>query len=150
MTPDPSTDVQLQTHVFTSATREFGGKGRTWSPTTSTIVAGKTEAVLTDTGHIKSEVSELGDMIERTGKRRTTIYISHGHLDHFLGIGQLLERFPDARPVATAAVVADIKATVADQENSGRPGSATTSTRPASCRSRWTATCSSLRVTSCE
>ena len=116
MTPNPSTDVQLQTHVFTSATREFGREGRTWSPTTSTLVAGETDAVLTDTGHIKSEVSELGDMIERTGKRLTTIYITHGPLDHFLGIGQLLERFPDARPVAIPSVVADIKATVADQE----------------------------------
>jgi glyoxylase-like metal-dependent hydrolase (beta-lactamase superfamily II) len=114
---DPSTDVQLQTHVFTSATREFGREGRTWSPTTSTLVTGETEAVLTDTGHIKSEVSELGDMIEQTGKRLTTIYITHGHLDHFLGIGQLLERFPDARPIAIPSVVADIKATVADQEN---------------------------------
>lgn len=116
MTPHPSTDVQLHTHVFTSATHEFGGKGRTWSPTTSTLVAGETKAVLTDTGHIKSEVSELCDMIEQTGKQLTTIYITHGHLDHFLGIGQLLKRFPDARPVATAAVVADINATVADQE----------------------------------
>jgi glyoxylase-like metal-dependent hydrolase (beta-lactamase superfamily II) len=116
MTPGRSTNVQLQTHVFTSATREFGRKGRTWSPTTSTLVAGETEAVLTDTGHIRSEVSAVGDMIEQTGKRLTTIYITHGHLDHFLGIGQLIERFPGARPVATAAVVADIKSSVAEQE----------------------------------
>jgi glyoxylase-like metal-dependent hydrolase (beta-lactamase superfamily II) len=116
MTPDPSNDVPLHTHVFTTPMREFGTEGKQWSPCASTLVAAETEAVLTDTGHIKSDVSALGDMIERTGKRLTTIYITHGHLDHFLGIGQLMNRFPRARPVATAAVVADIKSSVAEQE----------------------------------
>jgi hypothetical protein len=74
------------------------------------------DAILADTGHIKSEISALGDMIEQTGKRLTTIYITHGHLDHFLGIGPLMQRFPSARPVSTPAIVADIKASVAEQE----------------------------------
>lgn len=116
MTPDPSSNVQLRAHVFTTPLCQFGDEGKHWSPCASTLVTGETEVVLTDTGHIKSEVSALGDMIEQTGKRLTTIYITHGHLDHFLGIGQLMKRFPDARPVATPAVVADIKASVADQE----------------------------------
>jgi hypothetical protein len=116
MTPDASTNVQLRTHVFTTPLREFGTDGKHWSPCASTLVIAATEAVLTDTGHIKSEVSALGDMIKQTGKRLTTIYITHGHLDHFLGIGQLMERFPSARPVAAAAVVADIKSSVAEQE----------------------------------
>jgi glyoxylase-like metal-dependent hydrolase (beta-lactamase superfamily II) len=102
--------------VFTTPLREFGSEGKHWSPRASTLVTGETDAVLTDTGHIKSEVSALGDMIEQTGKRLSTIYITHGHLDHFLGIGQLMERFPGARPVAAAAVVADIKSSVAEQE----------------------------------
>jgi glyoxylase-like metal-dependent hydrolase (beta-lactamase superfamily II) len=106
----------LRTHVFTTPLHEFGNQGKHWSPCASTLVTGATEAVLTDTGHIKTEVSALGDMIEQTGKRLTTIYITHGHLDHFLETGQLLERFPGARPVATAAVVADIKSSVAEQE----------------------------------
>jgi glyoxylase-like metal-dependent hydrolase (beta-lactamase superfamily II) len=91
-------------------------------------VTGETDAVLTDTGHIKSEISELGDMIDQTGKRLTTIYITHGHLDHFLGIGQLMQRFPSARPVSTPAIVADIKASIADQEKQWQR------------RSRWRAT----------
>jgi glyoxylase-like metal-dependent hydrolase (beta-lactamase superfamily II) len=116
MTPAANTDVQLQTRVFTTALREFGTDGKHWSPCASTLVTGETDAVLTDTGHIKSEISELGDMIDQTGKRLTTIYITHGHLDHFLGIGQLMQRFPSARPVSTPAIVADIKASIADQE----------------------------------
>ena len=116
MTPDRFTSVQLRTHVFTTPLREFGTEGKHWSPCASTLVTGETDAVLTDTGHIKSEISELGEMIEQTGKRLTTIYITHGHLDHFLGIGQLMQRFPSARPVSTAAIVADIKSSVAEQE----------------------------------
>jgi glyoxylase-like metal-dependent hydrolase (beta-lactamase superfamily II) len=116
MTPDHTTNAPLRTHVFTSRLRESGSEGKHWSPCASTLVTGETEAVLTDTGQIKSEISELGDMIEQTGKRLTTIYITHGHLDHFLGTGQLMKRFPGARPVATAAVVADIKSSVAEQE----------------------------------
>src|ERR1700736_4863708 len=123
MTPDPSTDVQLRTHVFTTPLREFGNEGKHWSPCASTLVTGETEAVLADTGHIKSEVSALGDMIEQTGKRLTTIYITHGHLDHFLGIGQLMTRFPDARPAASASVVADIRARWPIRRGSGSPGS---------------------------
>jgi glyoxylase-like metal-dependent hydrolase (beta-lactamase superfamily II) len=31
--------------------------------------------------------------------------VTHAHADHYLGIGALLERFPGARPLATAGVV---------------------------------------------
>jgi glyoxylase-like metal-dependent hydrolase (beta-lactamase superfamily II) len=122
MTTDPTSEAPLRTHVFTTPLREFGSEGKHWSPCASTLVTGETEAVLTDTGHIKSEVSALGDMIEQTGKQLTTIYITHGHLDHFLGIGQLMKRFPGARPVASAAVVADIKSSVAEQEQQWQTG----------------------------
>ena len=116
MTPDPSTKAQLRTHVYISPLHEFGSEGKHWSPCTSVLVTGEAEAVLTDTGHIKSDVSALGDMIEQTGKQLTTIYITHGHLDHYLGTGQLMQRFPGARPVAIPSVVADIKSSVAEQE----------------------------------
>jgi glyoxylase-like metal-dependent hydrolase (beta-lactamase superfamily II) len=114
MTPDTTTGAQLRTHVFTSPMREPGSEGKHWSPCASRLITAETEAVLTDTGHIKSDVSALGDMIEQTGKQLSTIYITHGHLDHFLGIGQLMRCFPHARPVTTPAVLADNHASVAD------------------------------------
>jgi len=40
-----------------------------------------------------------------SGKNLTTIYITHGHGDHWFGIGSLLERFPNARAVATYDVI---------------------------------------------
>ena len=44
-------------------------------------------------------------MIERTNRRLTTIYVTHGHADHWYGAGELVARFPEARVVATPPVV---------------------------------------------
>ena len=41
-----------------------------------------------------------------SGKNLTTIYVTHGHGDHWFGLSTLLERFPGARAIATPAVVA--------------------------------------------
>ena len=38
--------------------------------------------------------------------------MTHGHADHYLGIGTLLERFPGARALATPGVVEYIKDTL--------------------------------------
>lgn len=67
MTPDPSNDGPLRTHVFTTPLREFGTEGKHWSPCASTLVNGETEAVLTDTGHIKSEVDALARSVGGLG-----------------------------------------------------------------------------------
>jgi glyoxylase-like metal-dependent hydrolase (beta-lactamase superfamily II) len=77
----------------------------TFSPTTSTIVSGPTEAVLIDAQYLKDDVRDLGDLIERTGKKLTTIYLTHGHPDHYLGVNPLLERFPEAKCVALPGVI---------------------------------------------
>jgi glyoxylase-like metal-dependent hydrolase (beta-lactamase superfamily II) len=34
-----------------------------------------------------------------------TIYITHGHFDHFYGLSVLLDRFPGARAIATPKAV---------------------------------------------
>ncbi|HEU5179414.1 MAG TPA: MBL fold metallo-hydrolase [Candidatus Polarisedimenticolia bacterium] len=38
-------------------------------------------------------------------KNLTTIYLTHGHGDHWFGVGTLLERFPGAKAVATPGTV---------------------------------------------
>ncbi|MFI5623062.1 MBL fold metallo-hydrolase [Nocardioides sp. NPDC051685] len=83
----------------------------TFSPTTATLISGPTEIVLIDALHLKDEVDQLGDLIERTGKRLTTIYITHDHADHYLGFGPLLERFPEARCVTLPSILESMKAT---------------------------------------
>src|ERR1043166_9433524 len=71
----------------------------------STLIYGKQDAVLVDAYMTVKQTDALVDWIAASGKNLTTIYITHGHGDHWLGIGSLLERFPNARAVATPDVV---------------------------------------------
>jgi glyoxylase-like metal-dependent hydrolase (beta-lactamase superfamily II) len=103
--------ISPQVRVFTGSTRDFGRHGQTFSPTTSTLVTGTTEAVLVDTQYVGEDVRAVGDMVEESGKTLTSILVTHAHADHYLGLGELLRRFPTARPVSSPAVAADYLAT---------------------------------------
>lgn len=96
--------------------REFPGiPTGTFSPTTATLISGPTDAILVDALFLKEDVQDLGDLIERSGKKLTTIYLTHAHADHYLGFGPLLERFPEARAVALPHVVEATKDTMEQQ-----------------------------------
>ena len=84
--------------------------GWTWPPTSVTLIAGERDAILVDTVLALEDSVKLADWIEASGKVLTTIYITHGHLDHFLGASTLLERFPNARVVATEATAGLVRA----------------------------------------
>jgi glyoxylase-like metal-dependent hydrolase (beta-lactamase superfamily II) len=85
--------------------------GGWFSPTTSTLLTGPTEAVLVDTQYLKDDVDEVIRRIEASGATLTTIFVTHAHADHYFGIETLLERFRGARAVAVPSVVAEIRAT---------------------------------------
>jgi glyoxylase-like metal-dependent hydrolase (beta-lactamase superfamily II) len=96
----------LELRVFTSPTHLIAGDAnRTFSPTTSTLIFGATDAVLVDALMITEDVDALGDMIVSTGKRLTTIFVTHGHGDHSFGSDRLIARFPGARAVTTTGIV---------------------------------------------
>ncbi|HUE32927.1 MAG TPA: MBL fold metallo-hydrolase [Mycobacterium sp.] len=100
-----SAAADLRADVFIGPFLHFEQGGGTFAATTSTLVSGKSDAVLIDAQHIRTDVAALADFIGRTGKKLTTIYITHGHADHWYGAGDLVATFPDARVVATAPVV---------------------------------------------
>src|SRR5258707_13876593 len=76
-----------------------------WSTISSTLISGKRDAVLVDTFITVEQADILVDWVAASGKNLTTIYVTHGHGDHFFGIGALLDRFPNARAGATPDVV---------------------------------------------
>jgi glyoxylase-like metal-dependent hydrolase (beta-lactamase superfamily II) len=69
--------------------------------TASTLIHGERDAVLVDAFMTVKQATTLADWVAAKRKNLTTIYITHGHGDHWFGLGTLLERFPKARAVAT-------------------------------------------------
>jgi len=105
-------DIMLNWDVFVTPGIPTAGSGLApgtkqlmWSPISSTLISGKRDAVLVDTFITVEQADILVDWVAASGKNLTTIYVTHGHGDHFFGIGALLDRFPNARAVATPNVV---------------------------------------------
>jgi len=71
----------------------------------STLIYGERDAVLVDAFMTVKQANALADWVASKNKNLTTIYITHGHGDHWFGVGTLLERFPNATAVATPEVV---------------------------------------------
>jgi glyoxylase-like metal-dependent hydrolase (beta-lactamase superfamily II) len=99
------TNIDLD--VYTCEAFELPSGG-TFSPTTSTLITGDTQAILVDTQYREPDVREVIRRVEASGKTLTTIFITHGHFDHYFGLEILLAQFPYARAVATPAVAAYI------------------------------------------
>src|SRR5262245_8057993 len=71
----------------------------------STLIYGVRDAVLVDAFMTVKQAKALADWVGARRKNLTTIYITHGHGDHWFGVGTLLDRFPNAKAVATPNVV---------------------------------------------
>jgi glyoxylase-like metal-dependent hydrolase (beta-lactamase superfamily II) len=101
----------LSYDVFVAPEKPFSGPPprvgdpAAWDPTTSTLIFGARDAVLVDSLMTIREATALADWVELHDRRLTTIYITHGHGDHFLGLSVLLKRFPHARAAATAGTL---------------------------------------------
>ena len=80
-------------------------------PVTSVLVSGEKEAILVDAQFGKSQAEQLVEKIRASGKRLTTIYISHGDPDYYFGLETLVAAFPEAKVFASAPTVEHIKAT---------------------------------------
>src|SRR3984893_5268502 len=83
--------------VFTSPVDQFG--------VNSVIIEGEHEVMLVDAQLTKTSAEKVLRQIEETKKPLSTIYITHAHADHFLGLEVFKGAYPGVRIIATSAVV---------------------------------------------
>ena len=109
--PTATTSTSLKWDVFVTKRQGLnrdlppGKEQWMWVPTSATLIYGRRDAVLVDAFLTVDQAHALVDWVAASGKNLTTIYVTHGHGDHFFGAGALLDRFPKARLVATPGVV---------------------------------------------
>lgn len=90
-----------------------GKENLAWVANSSTLISGEHDAVLIDTFLTAGQSEQLLDWVAASGKNLTAVYITHGHGDHFFGLVPILKEFPNAKALATPAVVAAMQAHLA-------------------------------------
>jgi glyoxylase-like metal-dependent hydrolase (beta-lactamase superfamily II) len=78
---------------------------------TSTLVSGEHDAVLIDAQFTLADAKAVAAKVQASGKKLTSVYVTHGHPDHYFGFVALKEAFPDAKLVALPATIAEIEKT---------------------------------------
>lgn len=85
------------------------GIPNTWSHMASTLIHGEKEAILVDPPLTVEQGHQLATWIKGVigpqNKRLTTVFITHGHGDHYFALSSLLKHFEGVKAVATAATV---------------------------------------------
>ncbi|AIY40450.1 Metallo-beta-lactamase superfamily protein [Collimonas arenae] len=81
-------------------------------PVSSELITGNTDAIVIDAQFDRANAEQLLKKVQDSGKKLTTIYISHGDPDYYFGLEVLKAAYPDAKVLAPAPVVAHIKATM--------------------------------------
>jgi glyoxylase-like metal-dependent hydrolase (beta-lactamase superfamily II) len=97
-----------------------GKESLMWVANSATLIYGKRNAVLVDTFLTVDQTKGLADEIAASGKTLKAIYVTHAHGDHFFGIKTLQDRFPNARALATPAVVAKMKLQITPEKLNAR------------------------------
>ncbi|WP_281336020.1 MBL fold metallo-hydrolase [Flavobacterium eburneipallidum] len=94
-------DLKLQ--VYNASENSFG--------VASVIVSGKTDAILIDAQFTFVDAEKVAAEIKASGKKLTTIYVSHADPDYYFGLEIFKKYFPDVVAYASPASVEAIKAT---------------------------------------
>ncbi|WP_459500397.1 MBL fold metallo-hydrolase [Bacillus sp. C1] len=103
----------LNLEVFTGSEQAF--------QVTSTIIYGENDAILIDAQFLLSDAHRLTAQIIETGKNLTHIYVTHFHPDHYFGLNILHGAFPNAKIVALANTVEDIRNTFQKKVEQWKP-----------------------------
>jgi glyoxylase-like metal-dependent hydrolase (beta-lactamase superfamily II) len=77
----------------------------TWPASSVSLLSGEKDAVLVDALTTNAEAERVVAWIRAKDRRLTTVYITHGHGDHFFGLNTILDAFPEAKAVALPEVV---------------------------------------------
>ncbi|KAK1071019.1 hypothetical protein LTR74_003668 [Friedmanniomyces endolithicus] len=88
-----------------------------WQPTVLTLISGQSSAVLVDTLFTHDQGVAIGDWLDKTlgNKTLSTIYITHGHGDHWFNVPYLTTRFPGVEVVSTQESIDHMESQVAEQ-----------------------------------
>lgn len=80
-------------------------------PVSSEIISGQHEVALIDAQFQRNDAQQLVEKIKATGKKLTTVYISHSDPDFYFGLDVIKAAFPDAKIIATPGTIKEINAT---------------------------------------
>lgn len=80
-------------------------------PVSSSLISGEKEAILVDAQFGVADGKALVELVRASGKTLTTIYISGGDPDFYFGLEPIVAAFPQAKVIASSAVVAHIQQT---------------------------------------
>lgn len=106
----PSWDVHVAPAEPLSANDLAPGENaRSWSPISATLILGERDAVLVDALMTVGQARDLVEWIDRHGKNLAAVYITHGHGDHWFGLGAVLAHFPNARAFAFPAALEQMR-----------------------------------------
>jgi glyoxylase-like metal-dependent hydrolase (beta-lactamase superfamily II) len=86
----------------------FTGDNDSWG-VTSTLIYGKSEAILVDSQFRISQAKRLSEQVAAKGRHLKAIIITHPDADHYIGMAVLHERFPDTPIYMTAAALEEFK-----------------------------------------
>ncbi|UOO82933.1 MBL fold metallo-hydrolase [Uruburuella testudinis] len=92
----------LQVKVYNASPESFS--------VNSTLISGEKEAVVIDAGFTRADALRIAANVLDSNKQLTTILVSQADPDYYFGAETLKQIFPEAKVVATPAVVEKIKA----------------------------------------
>jgi glyoxylase-like metal-dependent hydrolase (beta-lactamase superfamily II) len=78
----------------------FGAADLLWVTNTATLIFGKSDAILVDTFMTLDENRKLIEWVASFGRNLRYVYVTHGHVDHYYGVHQILGSFPSARAIS--------------------------------------------------
>lgn len=100
----------------TLETTVFNPQEKSMFPVSSVLITGPTEAILVDAQFQRNDAQSVVELIKKSGKKLTAIYISHGDPDYYFGLDVITEAYPNAKVLSSPETQAYIKASMAPKK----------------------------------